>query len=389
MRICLVTTAFPRWIGDGDGAFVGEFAWSLARHGIDVCVIATHSPRLPTRERIENVEIFRPRYWWPEHWELLRREVGGLPVVWRKYPLARFQVLSLVLVYTVSIIRYSQVYNVIHAHWTLSAGAACLGRWIHQRPVLVTVQGSDILQVPQSWVGARITRIILSNCDAITALTHALKERIIKIGVDPAKVCVIPNGVNTTKFVPISDLHRENLILFVGSLIKRKGVRYLLEAMQRVIRNFPEYRLVIVGDGPEKKDLIQHASNLGLSAHVDFVGFQAQDRVRSFMQRARLLVLPSLEEGMGVVLVEAMACGTPVVASWVDGIRDVVTSDVGILVPPADSERLAEGICEILADPVRWKRYSRNARDRAVTYYEWDVIVEKFINLYKSLDKTK
>jgi glycosyltransferase involved in cell wall biosynthesis len=348
-------------------------------------VVAAHSPGLLVYEKIGNIEIVRPRYWWPERLELLRREAGGLPIFWKKYRLARIQILSFFLIHSITTTIYARSCDIIHAHWTLSAGAACLGRWIHRRPVLATVQGSDVLEVPRHPIGAWLTYIVLSASDRITALTNALKERVIKLGIKPEKIIVVPNGVDTAKFFPVEDKYRDNLILFVGSLIPIKGVRYLLEAMPEVLRSFPEYRLVIVGDGPEAGALKRRANELGISNNVEFLGFQSQDRVRTLMQRARVLVLPSLQEGMGVVLVEAMACGTPVVASRVDGILDVVTPDVGVLVPSADPKRLAEGIQAILADPIRWKEYSRNARARAVESYSWDHIAIKFIEVYESL----
>jgi glycosyltransferase involved in cell wall biosynthesis len=385
MQVCLVTTAFPRWPGDGDGAFVGELARTLTRHGVRVRVITAHSPGLPVYEKIGNIEIVRPRYWWPEHLELLRREVGGLPVVWRKYPLARIQILSFFLIHAFATACYAQSCDVVHAQWTLSAGAACMGRWIHHCPILATVHGSDILQVPRHPIGAWLTWLVLSCCDRITAVSHALQKRVIQLGVDPGKVLVVPTGVDVGKFVPIDDVYRENLILFVGSLIPRKGVRYLLEAMPQVFRMFPGYRLVIAGDGPEIISLKRRANELGISGQVDFVGFQSQNGVRALMQRARVVVLPSLEEGMGVVLVEAMACGTPVVASRVDGIQDVVTDEVGVLVSPADPIELAEGIRIVLSNSIRWKEYSHNARLRAVKFYSWDSIVPKFIQIYRSL----
>lgn len=385
MRVCLVTTAFPRWLGDGDGAFVGELARTLVQHGIQIRVVAAHSPKLPTYEKMGDIEVIRPRYWWPERLEMLRREPGGLPISLQKYPLARVQILSFVLVHALNTARYARLCDVIHAHWTLSAGVACLGRWSHRRPVLATVQGSDVLQVPRHPIGAWLTRIVLSSSDLITALSYALKRKLCELGIKPEKILIVPNGVDITRFVPIEECFREDFILFVGSLIQRKGVRYLLEAMVEVSKIFPGYRLIIAGDGPEAKFLKWKVNELGISKQVDFVGFQSQDGVRALMQRARVLVLPSLEEGMGVVLVEAMACGTPVVASRVDGILDVVTPDVGVLVPPKDPMELAKGIRTILENPIRWKEYSHQARARAVNYYSWDRIASQFVEIYRSL----
>jgi glycosyltransferase involved in cell wall biosynthesis len=155
--------------------------------------------------------------------------------------------------------------------------------------------------------------------------------------------------------------------------------------MPAIFGDFPDYRLVVVGDGPQASFLRALADQLRLGDRVTFVGFQPQEAIRSWMQRARLLVLPSLEEGMGVVLVEALACGTPIVASHVDGIRDVITPGVGVLVAPASSAALFAGMREILGDPVRWTAMSQSARARAVTHYGWDEIAGRFVDLYRSV----
>jgi len=385
MKVCMVTTAFPRWEGDSQGTFIWQLAQAIASYGIQVRVVAMHSPGALTYECIRGVEIFRPIYWWPEKWEILRRDGGGLPVTWRRYPLARLQIFPFFLVHALTVTRYAQFCDLIHAHWTLSAAAAYLGQPVHQRRILVTVQGSDIFQVTRNPVGAWITRETLYRCDLIVALSRALQERVIRLGVDPSKIYVIPNGVDTTQFTPLDKKSREPLILFVGSLIPRKGVNYLLQAMPYVFLSVPEYRLVIVGEGPEKPFLHQLTKDLGIEDRVSFVGDQPHQEVKRWMQRARVLVLPSLEEGMGVVLVEALACGTPVVASCIDGIKDVVTPEVGILVPPADSKAMSEAIVEILRDPERWAEASRSARARAEMYYRWDKIAKRYVELYQTL----
>ncbi len=385
MKVCIATTSFPRWLGDGQGAFVWEAARAVARRGIQVRVVAMHSPGTPSHERMGDIEVLRPRYWWPEKWEMLRKEGGGLPITLQRHPYVFAQVVPFALVHALAIAQCARDCDIIHAHWTLSAACACLGRAIHGRPVLATLQGSDVFRVGKHPLGAWLTRQILLRCDGITALTRALVSSVAEMGLRPDPILVIPNGVDTRSFAPVPAELRDDTVLFVGSLIERKGPKYLLAAMKRVLAVLPSYQLVVVGEGPQHEMLRNLAESLDIAQHVVFMGFQSQDQVRVQMQRARLLVLPSLEEGQGVVLLEALACGTPVVASRVDGIPEVVTDDVGVLVPPADPEALSEAILSILTRPERWGAMSRSARERAAEHYDWGRLADQYLMAYKSL----
>jgi glycosyltransferase involved in cell wall biosynthesis len=384
MKICVVTTNFPRHAGDSEGTFVWEHARALARLGHRVRVVAQHWPGLPTHAWMEDIEVFRPRYWWPESAELLRQPGGGLPIVWRRQPWARVQMLPLVVVHALAIARCARNCDVVHAHWTLSAGCAWLGRSAHGRPIVATLQGSDVFQVTRSALGARMTRLVLSRCDRITAISRALADAATATGIPPARIAVIPNGVNAEQFVPPAG-PRQDVLLFVGTLIKRKGADYLLRAMPGIATRHPAVQLVVVGEGPEQSALEQLAGALGIAPQVQFIGQQPRDRIRDWMQRAKLLVLPSLEEGLGVVLLESLACGTPIVASNVGGIPDVVVPEVGLLVPPADPERLAEAVDQLLGDEARWQQMSRQGRQRVESDYAWPKIAAQFVTMYKDL----
>ena len=386
MRVCFVTTAFPRWVGDGQAAFVWEAIRAVARQGVHVEVIAMHSPGVPTNEYMEGVRITRPRYWWPERWELLRKEgAAGLPATWRKYPLVRLQLFPLLFVHTLTTARHARRCDLIHAEWSFSAAAAVLSRWLHRSPILATLQGSDIFQATRHPVGSHLTRHVLQHCDRITALSRALQQATAAVGVPVERIKIVPNGVDTNRFLPPRDGEREKLILYVGSFIERKGLRYLLDAMPEILRGFPDFRLVLIGEGPQEIALRQQAEELGIAERTVFIGFQPQDEIKRWMQKAKALVLPSLEEGMGVVLLEALACGTPLVASQIDGIQDVVTPDVGVLVPPADPQALAEGLRKILTKPGSWDEMSLAARERAVSHYDWDHVASQFVELYRTM----
>ena len=155
--------------------------------------------------------------------------------------------------------------------------------------------------------------------------------------------------------------------------------------MSLLAPSFPHYRLVIVGDGPQRITLQQLAGRLGIEHRVTFTGRLPQHQVKKWMRRAKVFVLPSTEEGMGVVLIEALASGTPVVASKVGGIPDVVTSDVGILVPPKNSQALANALRGILQNPSDWDKMSHRARQRAVELYDWGQVSRRFVSLYHSI----
>jgi len=386
MRICIVTTAFPRQREDGQGAFVYGAARALVRSGVAVRVVAMHSPGSLSREVMEGIEVRRPRYWWPESAEALRRGgAGGLPTTWREYPAARVQVLPFGAAHTLAAARAARDCDLVHAQWTLSAACALAARPYHRRPVVLTVQGSDILDVPGHPLGLHLTRGVLAGCRHITALSAALAQATRDLGVAAERLSVVPNGVDTGRFIPPEDGRRDDTVLYVGSLIARKGVRYLLEAMPAVFARHPTLRLAIVGEGPEEQRLRAQADALGIAPRVAFLGAQTQGAVRDRMQRARALVLPSVEEGLGVVLLEALACGTPIVASNVGGIPDVVTTDVGRLVPPASPAPLAEALDALLSDPCDWERASLAARRRAVAHYDWTRVAAQLIAVYEGV----
>jgi len=387
MKVCMVTTSFPRWKGDGQGIFILDLARAIVQEGIRVQVIAMHSPGAATYECIDGVKIYRPKYWWPENLEMLRKEGGGLPATLRKHPWIFWQIFPLIITQILALLNRAEGSHIIHAHWSLSAGISCLGKFISRKsyPVIATVHGSDVFQVTRNPLGAALTRFMLQGCDRIVGVSQSLIDAVIKIGLHPDKLSVISNGVDIKRFRPISPQYRQDIILYVGSLIERKGLKFLLSALPSVFQAFPNYHLLIVGEGPQYPTLKQMSSSLGIADKVMFLGFQPHDQVRSLMQQAKLLVLPSTEEAQGVVLLEALACGTPVVASRVGGIPEVITSDVGVLVPCADTDALSEAISSILSDTDRWLNMSEQARARAEKLYSWDQIAKQWISVYEEV----
>jgi glycosyltransferase involved in cell wall biosynthesis len=387
---------FPRWYGHGEGTFIWQFVKVLRGQQMAVKVVAMHSPGLATHEIWEGVEIVRPPYWWPSGAEMLRKDGGGLPINFRRYPLARVQLPVLLGAHAAAITRAAEDCDLIHAHFTVATAAALAARLRRHVPVVATVHGSDIFQVPKLPLGAAFTRGTLRRTAAVTTVSSALRDACLALDVPAAQVRVISNSVDTALYAPPPDdtfARRDPLVLFVGSLIARKGVATLLRAFAEITpalrRQGAAYRLLLIGDGPEEAGLAALAVELGIGDFVEFGGFLPQADVAAAMRRARLFVLPSNEEGQGVVLLEAMASGAPVVATDVGGIPEVmgelVARGLGRLAPPGDPPALAAHMRAVLDDPAHWQELSLAGRRHVEQHFSPGAIGVCYRDLYAEL----
>jgi glycosyltransferase involved in cell wall biosynthesis len=385
-KICMLTTAYPRYSGDERAPFIHEAARALSEAGNDVRVLAMHRPGTKTHETMDSIEIIRTRYL-PERWEILQEEGGGIPIIWKKKPLARFALIPFVLAQSLALLNYSRDCDIIHANWTLSGMIAWITQFIHHRPFVVTVHGSDVYQGTKTGWIRWLTKKVTNKAAAVIAISHDLADRLVALDTPQDKISIIPEVIDIDRFLSI-DQARENIILFVGSLIPRKGCKFLIQAFSQVTGALPGFQLNLVGAGADESDLKSLASDLRISEKVAFLGSRSRDEIPLLMGRAKLFVLPTLEEGLGVVLLEAIASGTPCVASQVGGVPDIITPEVGVLVPPEDSEALAAAILDILMDEDRWKNFSSAARKRALQEFSRESFSKKFIKIYSQvLDK--
>jgi len=216
----------------------------------------------------------------------------------------------------------------------------------------------------------------LDKADAIIATTKSYAENSRLLA--ERSYHVIPNGVDLSEFEGV-DSEKEPMVLFLGRLAAQKGVDVLLRAMKEVE---VEARCVIIGDGEERRNLERLSKKLNVN--VEFKGFLPRRDVVEHLGRASLLVLPSISrmESFGIVLLEAMACGTPVVASDLPGVRDVA-KEAGFVFPPGDHRRLAELINELLCDEEKIRRLGERGRRVVREKYSWDVVIERIIDVYE------
>jgi len=250
-----------------------------------------------------------------------------------------------------------------------------------------TLVVTDLRSAILKTLGGRIERWGECSAEAVLAITPRLARQLVSEGLEEDRVHVIPPGVNPSLFAgphddPVPGIGRPRVV-FVGRLAPQKGVRTLIAAA-RLLKT-PGVWVLLVGDGPERSLLEREVIRLGVGDRVHLLGFVPHEHVPAVLSSADLLVLPSLYEELGTVLLEAMWVGLPIVASRTGGIPDVITDRVhGLLVAPGDPEALARAIDRLLAEPNLARRMGEAARERAKNY-DWEALAERVLNVYRGV----
>jgi glycosyltransferase involved in cell wall biosynthesis len=227
-----------------------------------------------------------------------------------------------------------------------------------------------------------LKRWTLRRCRAVTVVSRSLANKVEALAAE-IPVDVIPMGTDL-KFLftpPTNPATRQvKEIVFVGRLVETKGLRYLLEAFAVVLRTEPDLVLTIVGDGPMRGKVLQLIAALGQERSVRLLGGVPQTDLPDIYRRAALAVFPySDQEGFGLVVVEAMGCGCPVIASDLPAIREIIEPGVtGILTPPRDSAALADAIRQCLADAALRSRLATTALDSVRNQFDWPSIAARY-----------
>ena len=401
-KVLVLATTFPRWQNDTTPAFVYELSKRLQENGLEIVVLAPHYPGVKKFEIMDEMKIYRFPYFWPAKYQKLAYDGGILPNIKRSH-LAKIQVPLLILselYYTFKIIRKEKI-GVIHSHWIIPSGLiGGIARKIFKISHITTAHAGDVFTIRKSKILGIIGSFVLKNSDEITANSKYTKNVITAIEYElKCNVEIIPMGVDTSRFNPnkASDLRNvfeeEYLILSVGRLVDKKGIKYLIMAMEDVIKVFPKAKLIIGGSGPEKEKLENLSASLGLKENVIFVGYIENSDLPKYYASSDIFVLPSIEtkggdtEGLGVVLLEAMACGTPVIGSNIGGITDIIlNNETGFLTQPENPKDIAEKIIELLSNEKTRQRVSDNALKMITEKFSWDIVTKLFSNIYQRLE---
>lgn len=237
-------------------------------------------------------------------------------------------------------------------------------------------------------VGRMIERLTMRLPDGIVAISQKTRIDLIKRGkVRPERIDVIPVGIDLERIIKIAPARESTDVLFAGRLIHEKRVDLLLNAIAVAKKEIPTITCAIIGDGPERGLLEDLAVKLGVEENVIFTGFVDQDGLTAYMKASKVFVLPSIREGFGLVIVEANACGLPVISIRHDmsAVRELVKDGVnGFLVNDISSREIAEAITKLVTDEALRERLAENGFAMAKKY-GWSDISTKIIDTYKKL----
>ncbi|TEU14582.1 MAG: glycosyltransferase family 4 protein [Anaerolineales bacterium] len=404
MRVLYLVTNFARWEGDPHSPWLVEQALQLRERGVESAVLAPSYKGLRDHE-IYGIPVYRFRYF-PSRWEDLTHLEGGPNKI--KNPLYLPLILPYMFFGTLAVIRHCrrQRYDVLHVHWPLPQGVFGLaGQNISGARLVTSFHGAELLLTRRYPFLKPVLRYIVKRSDAVSANSSFTASLVRELA--DVEVKVIPYGstIVARDVPPIAagaepypeplgpeprDEGRdgERRILYVGRLIERKGLPYLIEAMDLLPPGL-RVRLDIVGAGDQRPLLESLVKDKGLAERVFFRGRIPYGELAELYAGCDLFVLPAIvdsrgdTEGLGVVLVEVMGYKKPVIATNVGGIPDIVRhNETGILVEQRDPQALAQAIEAVLTDEKRARELGQAGFAYVKEYFSWPRIVDQVMALY-------
>jgi len=370
VRIVLVSDYYAPHLGGGVERVVQEVASNLVDFGHEVRVVTFNPDGWPAKENIGGVEVIRIP-------AINLQQVVGVPAAVNA---------------SLGLRRYFGDADVIHAHniFFLLTLLTVMSR--PRAPVVTTMHVGSLANLPgfTGFVGRfyeqTVGTHILRKSAAVTAVSSAVARHGESLGTK-AMITVIPNTVDVDRFRPLDGESPEDAVrsvLFLGRFSRNKGPQYLLEAIPRVLEEIPTASFDFVGDGPLRPVLARRMLELGLNGNARIFGTVPD--VVPVIQRAGVVVRPSLTEGMSLAVMEAMACGRPILATRVAGTADVIShGETGLLFDPGDVDSLVDGLVHVLQDRARADRMGRRAREWTERQMTWERVSERYETLYEEV----
>jgi glycosyltransferase involved in cell wall biosynthesis len=384
LKAVMLTWEFPPRIIGGIAPHVYNLSINLVKLGVEVHVVTCDFPNTPEYEVVEGVEVHRF-----DSYNLPTPDFAA----WVQLMNLNMQRAA------TQIIKSKQGSSIIiHAHDWLAAKAGIGLKHLNRVPLVSTIHATEygrrggvfsdynrMIHEIEVWLGSESKRVICCS--------HFMAEQVNKVlGVPYEKIRVIPNGIDPAIFTNLKGVGEvrsrfaergEKLVLFVGRLVVEKGVHVLLDAIPKVLQKV-EAKFVIAGDGYLRSEVVKRVAERGLGGKVHVTGYLDTDTIRRLFLAADVCVIPSLYEPFGIVALEAMAAGCPVVASDTGGLSEIVEHEkTGVKVYPNNPDSLAWGILRVLESKDLVERLKKNMREKVEREYRWSTIAQATKAVYQ------
>ncbi|MGE5372533.1 MAG: glycosyltransferase family 4 protein [Solirubrobacterales bacterium] len=386
MRVLMLAWEYPPRVVGGLAMHAYDLSVTLSNNGHEVCVITCGSPGVPVYEAMDGVQVYRV-----QPYDLPSRDI----VRWAT------QLNVAMLEKAVQLFSQETEFDVIHAHDWLVAFAARALKHAYRLPLVVTMHATeygrnngihnevqrDISNI-EWWLTYESWRVICCS-----GYMKGELQRVFNLPED--KIALIPNGVYPERFkqLVIPDhfksrfaLPHERIIYYVGRLVQEKGVQVLIDAAGTILAGCPDAKFVIAGTGPYEHYLKSKARDLGLGEKVHFTGYLNDEDRDALYKLAEIAVFPSLYEPFGIVALEAMAAGTPVIVSDSGGLAEIVrNNEDGLYTATGSAPSLANQVLRLLHTPGFAGQIALRAREKVEACYDWRVIARQTAEVYEAV----
>jgi len=385
MKVGKLSWEFPPRVVGGIARHCEGLAKALVQQNHDVHLFTLDFPGSPNYEEMDGVKVYRAS-----------TELG--------HPnfLTWVLLFNHFLAKRMADVTQSVEFDVIHVHDWLAAFSGISFKHYLKKPMVLTVHSTEIgraqgLHSPDSFSINGIEWWATYEADRVIVCSQSMKNEICgHFNLPLDKVDVIPNAIDETKYQTSVDRgsvrqrygvgYGEKLILCVGRLVPQKGIEYFIRAIPHIAKRYPEAKFIIVGEGWSRDILESEARASGHGGKIQFTGFASDQEVINLMTSADVLVVPSVYEPFGIVALEGMATGVPVVASKVGGLSEVIEHDrTGLLVYPRSPESIAWGVDQVLSDPGHAKWLTDNAKEKLHKAYSWEAVAMKTVEVYRKV----
>jgi glycosyltransferase involved in cell wall biosynthesis len=382
ISVCHIVTSFPRYAGDPEVPWLVEALNRLQKAGMSITVFAPSFKGL-TDHRIGDIPVKRFRYFYSP-FESLTQDEGAPNKI--RTPFYKILALFYLIFGSISIFRFclAKRFDAIHVHWPFPQGLfGFVAARTCRAKLILHFYTAELSLARRWWLSRLFLRFMIKKADLVIAISTYAQEQIHRIM--KREVVVIPYGSTFQRKEFSSKPHPLPHLLSVGRLIKRKGLEYLIEAVEILIKKNRALTLTIVGDGDQREHLHRLVVSKKLEGVVKMAGKVSHEELQKCYEDCDLFLFPSIvddtgdTEGLGVVVLEAMSYGKPVIASHVGGIVDIIQDNVtGLLVKEKDPISLAAAIERLLNNPTLVEQIRQNGFDLLEKQFNWDCIIARW-----------